>query len=423
MRCIYSGNFESYKAFKRFQKKIRAATLGTGTAFFIAVFAFLSGWLTSTVHPQSLAATFGWVQTDWSGETAIESAQHSIEASLAENLKWDKYASQSNLDATSVAGQITLAGNATTWDFDTGATLDTWATSSEVQVLGATLSLLKKDGDRCANTTVCDGSACSNDWSTDNNICHNDNTKCVYDSGASVLEYADGYELCNSDSWYKSCTGGVWGTQVNSPSPSGTICNFEGNGDSTGIYPPATCASGISGGFSGSCQSCNYFLADTGSACKVTCSSNIDCWDSAQCFGATCVPACSASTPCGTECGFDGRVYGTFQSGGECWMDRNIGANTVTQAGTLMQWASAISACPSGFRLPTDTEWSNSGAGITLRSHSYKACSGQTYSQLSRTYHWSSTSFDTNYAWAYDYTKTVTKVQKCIYESARCIKN
>ncbi|PLX20739.1 hypothetical protein C0584_04825, partial [Candidatus Parcubacteria bacterium] len=95
----YLIHFDSYSKIKKFQKRIRVTTLGTGTAVFMVVFAFMSGWLSSTIQPYSKAATFGWIQTDWSGEDTIEMAQHSVEGGLAENLKWDKYASQSNLDA------------------------------------------------------------------------------------------------------------------------------------------------------------------------------------------------------------------------------------------------------------------------------------------------------------------------------------
>ncbi|PLX21473.1 hypothetical protein C0584_02550 [Candidatus Parcubacteria bacterium] len=394
LRCTFSGKFKSYRALKDFQKRFRAVTFGSGTVVSAIVFAFLSGWLSSTIQPQSLAATFGWVQTDWSGEDSIEVAIHSTEAPLAEAVKWDKYTSQNNLDATSTPGEVSLRNNLTPWGFDTDGEFVTWNMDTEVQGGASALSLYKKDGDVCANTTVCDSAACTENWSIDNqNICHADSAKCAYYNGSTVSEYVQNYILCSGNDWYKTCgVGGEWGAAVNNDNPTASMCNFEGNGTNTGIYPANTCTNGTSGGFSSSCTSCNYFLADSASACKTTCSTGADCWASADCFGTTCYPDCSDPTfACGEICGYDGQGYDTVQIGSQCWFRENLNVGTRINIasnqsygngivekwcyndlesgcdtyGGYYIWNEALQAasgegvqgiCPSGWHIPTDAE-------------------------------------------------------------------
>ena len=247
IECTFTGNFKSYRALKKFQKRMRVA-MSTGTVIFLVVMSSILTQLTAPNIQQSMAATFGWIQTDWSGEDTVETAQHTVERDLAEEAKWDKYASQINLDATSTAGQITLAANIDNWQFNTTNTLNTWATTSEVQVLGSSLSLLKEDGEVCANATVCGSDACSNDWSTDTNLCHSDNTKCVYDNGGTLEFYNNGYELCSGDDWYKSCTSGIWGAEQLSPNTTNNYCTAQGD-SMGGFEAQAVCNSGADGGY------------------------------------------------------------------------------------------------------------------------------------------------------------------------------
>ncbi|PLX22129.1 hypothetical protein C0584_00030, partial [Candidatus Parcubacteria bacterium] len=105
-----------------------------------------------------------------------------------------------------------------------------------------------------------------------------DNTKCVYNNGGTIEEYANGYELCNGDSWYKSCSGGVWGAQVDNPVTTNSYCPAQG--DPKGGYSLSyTCNSGLSGDFlSPGCTACtnNLRANTTKDDCFANCSTNDD---------------------------------------------------------------------------------------------------------------------------------------------------
>jgi len=81
---------------------------------------------------------------------------------------------------------------------------------TRASVPGTPYSVLA-DGQNCSIAYACLGGACSNDWATDTNICHGDYTKCVYDNGGSVEEYADTALKCSGDDYYRTCSSGTWG--------------------------------------------------------------------------------------------------------------------------------------------------------------------------------------------------------------------
>ena len=165
------------------------------------------------------------------------------------------------------------------------------------------------------------------------------------------------------------------------------------------------------------------------------CSGDIQCV-SGNCSGNVCAPPfCSADIICGTQCSFGGLIYGTVTgSDSKCWFDRNLGATQVATAyndsnayGWYFQWGRGADGhqistsgttsifsssdnpghsnfiisdnvnpydwrsppndnlwqgvnginnpCPTGFRLPTQAEWSAlvAAAGITGQATAYSS--------------------------------------------------
>ena len=104
-----------------------------------------------------------------------------------------------------------------------------------------------------------------------------------------------------------------------------------------------------------------------------------------------------SSTP--TVCDVDGNVYNTVQIGEQCWMRENLrvtaGVNGTVSGSTsntdpyyyinseldsaiygyLYNWPAAMLACPEGWHLPSDTEWTQMTDYVS--SQSYYVCGGE----------------------------------------------
>jgi uncharacterized protein (TIGR02145 family) len=87
----------------------------------------------------------------------------------------------------------------------------------------------------------------------------------------------------------------------------------------------------------------------------------------------------------------DGKSYGTVTIGGKAWMAKNLNYNASGSVcydnqnsycdtyGRLYDWATAIAACPSGWHLPSNAEWStleNSVGGSSTAGKHLKAKDG-----------------------------------------------
>jgi len=154
----------------------------------------------------------------------------------------------------------------------------------------------------------------------------------------------------------------------------------------------------------------------------------------------------------------DGQKYKTVQIGDQIWMAQNLNFNVANSVcyegvdsnckdfGRLYSWSEAMVACPEGWHLPTDAEWThlidfNGGimkAGGALReggSSGFNALlagyhdKAGFYGKIGESsYHWSATAQNDNYASFKGIYKTVDNMGAYTYDkkdrfSVRCIKD
>lgn len=120
-------------------------------------------------------------------------------------------------------------------------------------------------------------------------------------------------------------------------------------------------------------QGTNNIVVNFGSASGNICvSANNNCGNSLEkCLTVTVEPAPPPVIICGTDSIQDGsgNIYKTIQIGTQWWMTKNLNYNTGNSLcydnsqsncdiyGRLYDWVTATQACPTGWHLPSDTEW------------------------------------------------------------------
>ena len=167
----------------------------------------------------------------------------------------------------------------------------------------------------------------------------------------------------------------------------------------------------------------------------------------------------------------DGQVYPTVQIGSQCWLQKNMNYSTgnswcyddntsnCTTYGRLYDWQTALGACPSGWHLPSDDEWTdlttflgggsiaggkmkeagtthwaspNTGAtnssGFTALPGGYRGITGSFVYLAYYAYFWSSTEYSSTVAWyrtLHYYREYVSRYYyaKSTGFSARCVQD
>lgn len=156
--------------------------------------------------------------------------------------------------------------------------------------------------------------------------------------------------------------------------------------------------------------------------------------------------------------GMVAQEYETIQIGDQVWMKKNLNRDVLgsicydndsincEKYGRLYFWHTAIDACPDGFRLPTDTDWTIltdfvggiDTAGVVLRKNEtlgFGALLAGNYQQEVdlysfkdiKGYYWTASAFSYHTAWIRSFgagqqNVNRTTIGKSFYFSVRCIK-
>ncbi|EKE15917.1 MAG: hypothetical protein ACD_11C00076G0010 [uncultured bacterium] len=322
LRCEVT--FNSYSSLKKFQKKLRAVTVSlSGAVAMIIVAIFVSPLIFNP--SRSGAANYTWTQTAWD-------AAGSSGSEIAYPNTGTTYDSKEASVNTETSGEVKLYGVSGTQTDTTNANF-TAGTTTNIYVASDNFYPQKPNTYNCDsnNNSFCQSGRCDTtcqaklangtvggdeasdctsgifgaDFTTPaSSYCHATATSCVDYNLGTPWERANGYELCSSNDWYKSCSSGTWGAQQDSPDTADDYCQGNaGLGENGGYDLKATCASGAAGGFTNpSCVACGTgYLAASTTTCNTACATNNDakCWSAYHCNASdACVVDLSSGNVC-----------------------------------------------------------------------------------------------------------------------------
>lgn len=175
------------------------------------------------------------------------------------------------------------------------------------------------NGAPCSLDTDCTSGNCDTDFDSTTKYCHATSTSCVDNS----IEYANDYELCSGNLYYKTCASGSWRDRTYNPDTANDYCYAQG--DSQGGYDlAATCSSGTNGGFTDTgCTACTngYRANPQKNGCNTFCDADSFCvssyyCDSYSCKERICQKCTVLSNPC--KCGGNTCTSGQVCEAGQC---------------------------------------------------------------------------------------------------------
>lgn len=208
------------------QKRAATVTVSTLGVFILGVISIglLSNMIFSPATP-SEAATYGWIQDDWSGGSSTSTADHTDDRT-----GWTKFFTKDPNVDVETPGQISLSSPMEDWvettatEFESGTHENTTVT----EVDDGEVALLKPVGASCSNheecsTEICDDSSCSDCGDADRlqigdyNICAYDPTcdradcEVLPENMPTYSEYTDMVSIdCDTVQTYGGDYGDLW---------------------------------------------------------------------------------------------------------------------------------------------------------------------------------------------------------------------
>ncbi|MDD5071214.1 MAG: hypothetical protein PHQ42_00535 [Patescibacteria group bacterium] len=141
--------------FSKFKQK-KATVFSLTALTIIIITTVITGLISSFLFPEvfkTRAASYGFIQTDWSGGVSSDSATHSDQTG------WTKYFSKDNV-STSTPGELSLSlTTSEIWSQTSDEDWQTHATSSTYYLDGS-VGIAKPNGITCSSALECDSGFC-----------------------------------------------------------------------------------------------------------------------------------------------------------------------------------------------------------------------------------------------------------------------